>query len=109
MPHYHPLHEYYGLIPMLVRSFCAIAFVFLSFYCLSENRTRKRRWGGNAYVAFVVTYAILYVDMLAEEWAGYSLGHSVMLLDIIDGVTTLMLPALVFHVFYQAEREYLRS
>jgi signal transduction histidine kinase len=107
MPHYHPLHAYYGLIPILVRSFCAIAFVFLSVYCLRESRTRKKRWGGNAYVSFVVAYAILYVDMLAEEWAGYSLGHSVMLLDAIDGVTTLMLPALVFHVFYQAELEYL--
>jgi len=90
-----------------VRCFCAISFLFLSGYYLRENRVRKARWGGNAYVAFVVTYAILYLDLLAEEWAGFSLGRSVIFLDAIDGVTTMLIPALVFHVFYQAEREYL--
>ena len=67
MPRYYPLHVYYPLIPILVRCFCAISFLFLSGYYLRENRVRKARWGGNAYVAFVVTYAILYLDLLAEE------------------------------------------
>jgi two-component sensor histidine kinase len=101
------MYAYYPLIPIVVRSFCAIAFLFLSFYYLREGRTRKAQWGGYAYVAFVVNYAILYLDMLAEEWAGFNLGHRVPLLDVVDGVTSMLIPALVFHVFYQAEREYL--
>jgi len=107
VPHYYPLHVYYTLIPILVRGFCAIAFLFLSFYCLSERRMRKTRWGGNAYAAFVVTYAILYLDILAEEWAGFNLGRTVPFLDIVAAVTSLLIPPLLFHIFYNNERDYL--
>jgi len=107
VPHYYPLHVYYTLIPILVRGFCAIAFLFLSYYYLRANRMRTARWGGNAYIVFVVTYTILYLDIPAEEWVGYNLGHRVTFLDIVDVLTSLLIPPLLFHIFYNNERDYL--
>jgi signal transduction histidine kinase len=109
MPKYYALHEYYPLIPILLRSFNVIVFTLLSFLSFREYRERRIRWGGNAYRAFVVTYAVLYLDLLANEWARLNRGHAVPLLNAIDAITTMLIPPLLFHIFYKNERSHLSA
>jgi hypothetical protein len=66
----------YYLLLTLVRSLDAISFVLLSFLCIRDYRVRRTRWGGGAYCALVVTFAVLYLDILAEEAVWITTGRS---------------------------------
>ena len=51
------------LLLTLVRSLDAISFVLLSFLCIRDYRVRRTRWGGGAYCALMVAYAIVYLNL----------------------------------------------
>jgi len=49
------------------------------------------------------------LNVLAQEWAVSTLHRGFAALDLVNGITTLLLPPLVFHVFYHSERLHLRG
>ncbi|MGB7759310.1 MAG: histidine kinase, partial [Bryobacteraceae bacterium] len=100
---------YYPLLLILLKSFNAIAYTFVSVLCLRRLRARKAQWGGYGYTCLVMAFAVKFLDVLAEEWAATTLHRRFALLDIVDGITVLLLPPLVFHVLYHSERLHLRG
>jgi hypothetical protein len=99
----------YYLLLTLVRSLDAISFVLLSFLCIRDYRVRRTRWGGDAYCALVVAFAVLYLDVLAEEAVWITARRSLWPLDFADGLTSVLISPLLFHAFYNGEREYLAA
>jgi signal transduction histidine kinase len=99
--------RYYPVLLILLRSFNVISYVLVSFLCFRDYRGRRTRWGGNAYRVLVITCAALYLDVLAKEVVRVTLGHGVPLLSVVESVTSLLIPPLLFHVFYNSERQYL--
>src|ERR1035438_3498167 len=95
------------LLLTLVRSLDAISFVLLSFLCIRDYRVRRTRWGGGAYCALMVAYAIVYLNMLAQEAIWVTTGHSLLTLDVLDLAVSLLIAPLLFHTFYIGERQHL--
>jgi len=100
---------YYPLLLLLLKSFNAIAYTFVSILCLRRLLARKAQWGGYGYVCLVMAFAVMFLDVLAQEWAVSTLHRGFAALDLVDGITALLLPPLVFHVFYYSERLHLRG
>jgi GAF domain-containing protein/anti-sigma regulatory factor (Ser/Thr protein kinase) len=98
---------YYPLLLLLLKSFNAIAYTFVSVLCLRRLRAQRAHWGGYAYAGLVMSFAVLFLDSLAEEWAVTTLHRRFTLLDLVGALITFLLPALVFHVFYHSERPHL--
>jgi signal transduction histidine kinase len=100
---------YYPLLLLLLKSFNAIAYTFVSILCLRRLLARKAQWGGYGYVCLVMAFAVLFLDVLAQEWAVTTLHRGFASLDLVNGITALLLPPLVVHVFYHSERLHLRG
>jgi len=100
---------YYPLLLLLLRCFNAIAYTFVSVLCLRRLRARKAQWGGYGYACLVMSIAAMFLSGLAQEWAITTLHRRFALLDFLDGFTTILAPALVFHVLYHSERLRLRA
>ena len=101
--------RYLFLYLTLLRSLSAIWYVLMSVLCLREFRERRTQWGGYAYCGLVVTYAALYLDMLAEEAVFITFHRSLAVLTVIDIWTSVLIAPLLLHVFYTNERPYLRA
>jgi hypothetical protein len=95
------------LLLTLVRSLDAISFVLLSFLCIRDYRVRRTRWGGGAYCALMVAYAIVYLNALAQEAIWITTGHSLLTQDLLELAVSLLIAPLLFHTFYIGERQHL--
>lgn len=97
------------LLLTLVRSLDAISFVLLSFLCIRDYRVRRTRWGGGAYCALMVTFAVLYLKVLAQEAIYITTGRSLLPLDVLDTVASMLISPMLFHAIYNGERQYLAA
>ena len=95
------------LLLTLVWGLNAISYVLMSILSIRGYRIRKTRWGGAAYCVLIVTFAVLYLNLLLEETVSIATGHAPAFLQAIDLVTSVMVSVLLFHTFYNGEREYL--
>ena len=95
------------LLLALVRSLDTISYVLMSILCIREYRVRRTRWGGAAYCWLIVTFAVLYLAITAQEAVWMATGHPLVVLQAMDVVTSIMVALLLVHVFYNGEREYL--
>lgn len=100
---------YYPLLLILLKSFNAIAYTFVSVLCLRRLRARKAQWGGYGYACLVMAIAAMFLSGLAQEWAVTTLHRRFALLDFVGGIAALLAPPLVFHVLYHSERLQLRG
>ncbi len=91
----------------LVWSLDAISYVLMSILCIRNYRVRRTRWGGAAYCALILNFALVYVNLLAEEAVRIATGHTLAVFGAIDLVVSVMAALLLFHTFYNGEREYL--
>lgn len=91
----------------LVWSLDAISYVLMSIFCIRNYRVRRRRWGGAAYCALIVNFALVYVNLLTEEAVRIATGHTLAVFSAIDLLSSVMAAVLLFHTFYNGEREYL--
>jgi hypothetical protein len=98
---------YYPLLLILLKSFNAIAYTFVSVLCLRRLRAQKVHWGGYAYAGLVMAFALLFLDSLAEEWAATTLHRRFALLDFGGALISFLLPPLVVHVLYRSQRVHL--
>ena len=87
------------LLLTLVRSLDAISYVLVSFLWIRTYRERKRRWGGVAYGALIMTVAVQYLSVLAGDAMFVATGHPVALLTGIMGAGPVVITVLMFHVF----------
>jgi signal transduction histidine kinase len=101
--------KYLYLYLTLLRSLSAIWYVLMSVLCLREYRERRGRWGGYAYCGLVVTYAVLYLVLLAQEAVGVTFHRSVAWLTVADILTSALIAPLLLHVFYTNEKPYLAA
>ena len=101
------LSRSFYLLLTLVRSLDAISFVLLSFLCIRDYRVRRTRWGGGAYCALMVAYAIVYLNVLPQEAIWLVAGHSLPWLDALEMAVSLLVAPLMFHAFYNGERQHL--
>jgi len=91
-----------------VRSLNAISYVLMSFLAIREYRARKARWGGPAYSALIVTFAVLYLCLVVGEVvSGLTGRHPVRFFGAIETASPVLITLLLFHAFYNNEREYL--
>jgi len=97
----------YYLLLTLVDSLDAISFVLLSFVCIRNYRVRRTRWGGGAYCALIVTYAVVYLNILVEGAIWIETGHTVPPVTAFDLAVSLLIAPLMFHAFYSGEGEHL--
>jgi signal transduction histidine kinase len=95
------------LLLTLVRGLDTISYVLMSILCIREYRVRRTRWGGAAYCGLIVSFALLYLDIGAEEAVWITTGHNLAFLQAMDLVTSVMVALLLVHVFYNSERKYL--
>jgi signal transduction histidine kinase len=95
------------LLLSLVWSLDAISYVLMSIFCIRNYRVRRTRWGGAAYCALMLDFALVYVNLLTEEAVRIATGHTLAVFHAIDVVVSAMAAALLFHTFYNGEREYL--
>jgi signal transduction histidine kinase len=95
------------LLLTLVWTLNAISYVLMSILSIRQYRVRRTRWGGAAYCVLIVNLAVLYVNMLAMEAVFIATGRFLAFLGVIDLVTSVMAAVLLFHTFYNGEREYL--
>lgn len=91
----------------LVWSLDAISYVLMSIFCIRNYRVRRTRWGGAAYCALIVNFALVYVNLLTEEAVRIATGHTLAVFSAIDLLSSVMAAVLLFHTFYNGEREYL--
>ncbi len=91
----------------LVWSLDAISYVLMSIFCIRNYRVRRTRWGGAAYCALIVNFALVYVNLLTEEAVRIATGHTLAFFNAIDLLASVMAAVLLFHTFYNGEREYL--
>jgi anti-sigma regulatory factor (Ser/Thr protein kinase) len=91
----------------LVWSLDAISYVLMSIFCIRNYRVRRTRWGGTAYCALILNFALVYVNLLTEEAVRIATGHTLAVFGAIDLVVSVMAAVLLFHTFYNGEREYL--
>jgi len=101
--------RYLYLYLTLLRGLSAIWYVLMSVRCLREYRQRRTGWGGHAYCWFVVTYAMLYLIMLAEEAVRVTFHRSLTGVTILDVLGSFLVAPLLFHIFYTNEKPYLRA
>ncbi len=95
------------LLLALVRSLDTISYVLMSILCIREYRVRRTRWGGAAYCWLIVTGAVAYLSITAQEAIWVATGHPLVVLEAVDLVMSVAAALLLVHVFYNAEREYL--
>jgi hypothetical protein len=79
----------------------------MSVLSIRQYRVRKTRWGGAAYCALIVTFAVQYLSLMIGEAVSVATGHSVALFHAVNETAPVMVTVLLFHVFYNSEREYL--
>jgi len=91
----------------LVWSLDAISYVLMSIFCIRNYRVRRTQWGGAAYCALIVNFALVYVNLLTEEAVRIATGHTLAVFSAIDLLASVMAAVLLFHTFYNGEREYL--
>ncbi len=107
MTGYYPLNAYFPLLEILVLSFNAILFVLLSFLLLRGARKRRIRWGGVPYLASVLTLAVFFVAHLANHFSAGLRNAGLPALYVPEMAAKHLVPALVFHLFYRNEKDYL--
>jgi len=91
-----------------VRSLNAISYVLMSILAIREYRVRKTRWGGPAYSALIVTFALLYLGLVVGEVvSGLTRRHPVAFFNAIETASPVIVTLLLFHAFYNNECEYL--
>ncbi len=95
------------LLLTLVRSLDMISYVLMSILCIREYRARRTRWGGRAYCFLIVTFGVLYLNHMIGEAISVATGHSAPFLDALDVAGPVMVMLLLFHTFYNSEKEYL--
>ncbi|HXN46088.1 MAG TPA: histidine kinase [Bryobacteraceae bacterium] len=91
----------------LVWSLDAISYVLMSIFSIRNYRVRRTRWGGAAYCALIVNFALVYVNLLTEEAVRIATGRTLAVFSAIDLFASVMAAVLLFHTFYNGEREYL--
>src|ERR1035441_1741354 len=79
------------LLLTLVRSLDAISFVLLSYLCIRDYRVRRTRWGGGAYCTLMVAYAVVYLNMLAQEAIWVTTGHSLLTQEVLSLAVSLLI------------------
>jgi signal transduction histidine kinase len=97
------------LLLTLVRSLNTISYVLMSILCIREYRVRRMRWGGTAYCTLIVTFAVLYLNVVVGEAVRIATGQSWAIFKTIDVTTSVLVSLLLFHAFYNGERQYLRG
>jgi hypothetical protein len=100
---------YYPLLLLLLKSFNAIAYTFVSVLCLRRLRARKAQWGGYGYASLMMAFAVMFLVVLAQEWVATTLHRRFVLLDVVGGIASLLVRPLVVHVLYHSERLRLRG
>ncbi len=93
----------------LARSLDTISYVLMAVLCVRNFRVRRTRWGGAAYCALIITLAVLYLNLLADEAVRFASGRPSLVNGAIDIVTSALAALLLFHAFYNGERQYLRA
>ena len=100
------MNKYYYLALNLLYCFNAISFALMCFLSLRQYRKRRTEWGGSAYVALVIVFAALYLAIIADEVAYALVHHPVPLVKIFERAANLLIPPLLFHLFYRNEKEH---
>ncbi len=100
---------YYPLLLILLKSFNAIAYTFVSVLCLRRLFARKTQWGGYPYACLMMAFAIMFLAALSEEWVETTLHRRFALLYFAGGTGSLLIRPLMFQVLYRSERLYLRG
>ena len=100
------MNKYYYLALNLLYCFNAISFTLMSVLSLRQYRKRGTEWGGSAYVALVIVFAALYLTIIAGELMYAILRHPVPLVKLIERIANLLIPPLLFHLFYHNEKEH---
>ena len=95
------------LLMTLVWTLNAISFVLMSILSIRQYRVHRTLWGGAAYCALIVNFAVLYLGELTAEAVRIATGRFPAFLGAVDLVTSVMVAVLLFHTFYNSEREYL--
>jgi hypothetical protein len=100
---------YYPLLLILLKSFNAIAYTFVSVLCLRRLVGRKTQWGGYPYACLMMAFAIMFLGALSAEWVETTLHRRFVALYVAAGTGSLLIRPLMFQVLYQSERAYLRG
>jgi hypothetical protein len=100
---------YYPLLLLLLKSFNAIAYTFVSVLCLRRLFARRTQWGGYPYACLMMAFAIMFLTNLGEEWVETTLHRRFVPMDIAGAIGGLLIRPLMFQVLYQSERLYLRG
>ncbi len=95
------------LLLTLVWTLNAISYVLMSILSIRQYRARRTRWGGAAYCVLIVNFALQYLGQLTEEAVRIATGRFLPFLGAADLVTSVMVAVLLFHTFYNGERDYL--
>src|SRR5208283_759849 len=101
--------KYYPLLLILLKSFNAIAYTFVSVLCLRRLLARRTQWGGYPHACLTMAFAIMFLASLSIEWVDTTLHRRFALLYIVGGTGGLLLRPLMFQVLYRSERLYLRG
>jgi len=97
--------RYYPWLDVLLGSFNAITFILLSFLWLDEFRKRGSHWGGYLYLCITVACAVIFISNVVNylSWGMVYYGQPFLVYPQI--AAQALLPPLLYHFFYRAERE----
>ena len=84
-----------------------VSYVLMSVLCIREYRVRRTRWGGGAYCFLIVTFGVLYLNRMIGEAVSIATGHSITFFEALGVACPVMVMLLLFHTFYNSEKEYL--
>ena len=101
------MNRNFYLLLTLIWTLNAISYVLMSILSIRQYRVRRTRWGGAAYCALLVNFAVMYLGELTAEAVRIATGRFLPFLGAGDLVTSVMGAVLLFHTFYNGEREYL--
>jgi len=99
--------RYYPWLEILLCSFNGITFTLLSVLWLREFRKRGRHWGGYLYLYITVACAVLFVSCLVDYLSWGMVYRGLPFLAYPQITPTALLPPLLYHFFYRAEKEWL--
>ena len=101
------MNRNFYLLLTLVRSLDMVSYVLMSVLCIREYRVRRTRWGGGAYCFLIVTFGVLYLNRMIGEAVSIATGHSITFFEALGVACPVMVMLLLFHTFYNSEKEYL--